>query len=136
MKSTSSVRTSVCPTLAACWATETTRRSFTEYGRIVSGQGLITQRSGARLPFIVRRQHQSETRASSSRAPLLNIGRWSVPKQIRSYDDRFIPDLYAATKEDARQREADRLFVRALALAILAGDHRPAGEPPVLNLIG
>jgi hypothetical protein len=37
---------------------------------------------------------------------------------------------------EAKQRQGDARLVRALALAIQAGDHLPAGAPVELRLIG
>ena len=49
---------------------------------------------------------------------------------------RSNPDMSDARLSDARQREADRMFIRQLALAIQRGDHLPAGTPVPLQLIG
>lgn len=46
------------------------------------------------------------------------------------------PGMDKEREMEARQREGDRRFVRALALAIQAGEHLPAGTRVELRLIG
>lgn len=45
-------------------------------------------------------------------------------------------DMSEPLRADMLQREADRRFVRALAMAFQRGDHLPAGQVPELRLIG
>lgn len=68
----------------------------------------------------------------------------SVTPHARLGPLRFNPVLPVATESMmaaeseyfSRQRAADRRFVRALAMAFQRGDHLPAGQVPVLRLIG
>lgn len=50
--------------------------------------------------------------------------------------ERSTPDMSKDKLDEALQRERDDRFVRALALAIQAGEHLPAGTPVGLRLIG
>lgn len=49
---------------------------------------------------------------------------------------RSNPSWTSCQIADQRQRDNDARFVRALALAFLAGDHLPKGTAPMLRLIG
>lgn len=81
-----------------------------------------------------------------------HIGRWRKQQGITYTGGAVKRDFSKTQTEDTlrkagftfdkereaerRHREADAKFIRALALAIQAGDHLPAGQPKPLRLIG
>lgn len=69
------------------------------------------------------------------RARRLGIA-WSLEAGTSGLVTKKSTDFRAERDGEIRHRQADRAFIRALALAFLRGDHLPAGQERPLVLVG